>query len=80
MAAASACVEITLRWTREERRSRRVCTSVVDGCHPFVHSSYVQRNEIHFALSFDPQSYVFGDFSRSSKDQSVMEIQDGKLS
>ena len=29
---------------------------VVDGCRPFVHSSYVQRNEIHFALSFDPQS------------------------
>ena len=36
--------------------------------------------KIHFALSFDPQSLVFGDFSRSSKDQSVMEIQDGKLS
>ena len=46
----------------------------------FTLRTYVQRNEIHFALSFDPQSYVFGDFSRSSKDQSVMEIQDGKLS
>ena len=56
VAAAAACVEITLRQTREERRSRRVCTSVVDGCRPFVHYSYVQRNEIHFALSFDPQS------------------------
>ena len=65
---------------KSDARVGRVCTSVVDGCHPFVHSLYVQRNEIHFALSFDPQSYVFGDFSRSSKDQSVMEIQDGKLS
>ena len=25
-AATAACVEVTLRWTREERRSRRVCS------------------------------------------------------
>ena len=47
---------LKLLYVGREKSDARVAY-VVDGCRgPFVHSSYVQRNEIHFALSFDPQS------------------------